>query len=214
MGCGRTRWGAPGCGWGEGIVGLCAATIEVLNLPDAQMHPAFVYRPETGEERFASLLAVPVRRRGHTMGVLVVQNRSPRRYAADEVDVVETVAMLLAEALAAAGAGNVVEDGLAATLPRVFEAVALSTGLAIGPVVGSSLQAGPRRFLSQDPALEQKRLERGLVAMRRDLDHLIEQGIPDGISSEESREVLEATRLVAARTRAGSAGSRRRSAAG
>ena len=68
---------------GEGLVGLSAATGHPLNLPDAQMHPAFVYRPETGEEAFASLLAVPVRRGGHTMGVRVVQNRSPRRYAPD-----------------------------------------------------------------------------------------------------------------------------------
>ena len=47
---------------GEGIVGLCAATGQVMNLADAQNHPAFVYRPETGEEPYASLLAVPVRR--------------------------------------------------------------------------------------------------------------------------------------------------------
>ncbi len=86
---------------GEGIVGIAAATGQVQNLPDAQKHPAFAYRPETGEEPFASLLAVPVRRAGHTMGVVVVQNRTPRRYGADEVDVMETVAMLLAEALAA-----------------------------------------------------------------------------------------------------------------
>ncbi len=30
---------------GEGLVGVCAATGSVLNLPDAQNHPAFVYRP-------------------------------------------------------------------------------------------------------------------------------------------------------------------------
>ena len=180
---------------GEGLVGLSAATGGVLNLPDAQMHPSFAYRPETGEEVFASLLAVPVRRGGHTMGVLVVQNRSPRRYAADEVDVVETVAMLLGEALTAAGAADVLDEGLGATLPRQYDAVPLAPGLAIGPAVGSNLQLGPRRFLSQDPAAEQARLERGLVAMRRDLDRLIERGMPDGA---ESREILEATRLVAA----------------
>ena len=44
---------------GEGIIGLCAATASVMNLPDAQNHPAFAYRPETGEEPFASMLAVP-----------------------------------------------------------------------------------------------------------------------------------------------------------
>src|SRR5690348_8668948 len=86
---------------GEGIVGLCAATAQVMNLPDAQNHPAFAYRPETGEEPFASMLAVPVRRAGRTMGVVAVQNRNPRRYAEDEVEELETVAMLLAEVLAA-----------------------------------------------------------------------------------------------------------------
>ncbi len=180
---------------GEGIVGITAATGQIQNLPDAQMHPAFAYRPETGEEPFASLLAVPVRRAGHTMGVVVVQNRSPRRYGLDEVDALETVAMLLAEALASAGLAAVSEDALGATLPRQFEAASLAPGLAVGPVVAAGLNAGPKRFLAQDPAEEQARLDRALVTMRRDLDRLIEHGMPDG---DESREVMEATRLVAA----------------
>ena len=62
---------------GEGIVGLCAAQGAVMNLPDAQNHPAFAYRPETGEEPFASMLAVPVRRSGRVLGVLAVQCRTP-----------------------------------------------------------------------------------------------------------------------------------------
>ena len=64
---------------GEGIVGLCAASGQVMNLPDAQNHPAFAYRAETGEEPFASMLAVPVRRAGRTPGGLTVQNRAVRR---------------------------------------------------------------------------------------------------------------------------------------
>ena len=44
-----------------------------MNLPDAQNHPGFAYRPETGEEPFASMLAVPVRRSGRVLGVLAVQ---------------------------------------------------------------------------------------------------------------------------------------------
>ena len=83
-----------------------------MNLPDAQNHPAFAYRPETGEEPFASMLAVPVRRAGRTLGVLAVQNRAPRRYDDDEVEALETVAMLLAEMLAAAGAADGADEGL------------------------------------------------------------------------------------------------------
>ena len=34
----------------EGLVGLISTTAEPLALTDAQAHPAFSYRPETGEE--------------------------------------------------------------------------------------------------------------------------------------------------------------------
>ncbi len=53
------------------------------------------------------MLAVPVRRSGRVLGVLAVQNRTPRHFTGQEVDELETVAMLLAEMLPAAGA----EDG-------------------------------------------------------------------------------------------------------
>ncbi|MGH7210431.1 MAG: GAF domain-containing protein, partial [Acetobacteraceae bacterium] len=106
---------------GEGIIGLVAATGEPLNLPDAQNHPAFAYRPDTGEEPYAALLAVPVRRAGRNVGVLAVQNRSPRLYAEDEVELLQTVAMLLAELLVASGATDGAEEGVGATVPRQFE---------------------------------------------------------------------------------------------
>src|ERR1700760_3329160 len=106
---------------GEGIVGLCAATGAVMNLPDAQNHPSFAYRPETGEEPFASMLAVPVRRAGRTLGVVAAQNRNPRSYSEEEVDELETVAMLLAEVLSTTGASDGgAEEGVGATVPRVF----------------------------------------------------------------------------------------------
>src|SRR5690606_354436 len=37
---------------GEGLVGLIAAQARPLALDDAQSHPNFAYRPETGEEVF------------------------------------------------------------------------------------------------------------------------------------------------------------------
>ncbi len=44
---------------GEGLVGLIAATAEPLSLSaDAQSHPAFSYRPETGEEVYHAFLGV------------------------------------------------------------------------------------------------------------------------------------------------------------
>ncbi|MDE2517368.1 MAG: GAF domain-containing protein [Rhodospirillales bacterium] len=185
---------------GEGIVGLCAATAQILNLPDAQNHPAFAYRPETGEEPYASMIAVPVRRAGRTLGVLAAQNRTPRRYSEDEVEVLETVAMLLAEILSATGAADGAEEGVGATVPRVFSGIALAPGIAIGPVVLHGVRPVARRLLAEDPAAERARLHAAAEHMQRGLDQLLADGLPNGAEDTASREVLEAYRLVAADT--------------
>ena len=85
---------------GEGLVGLIASSAEPMALSDAQHHPAFSYRPETGEEIYQSFLGVPVLRGGATIGVLVVQNRARRAYSEEEVEALQTTAMLLAEMIA------------------------------------------------------------------------------------------------------------------
>jgi phosphotransferase system, enzyme I, PtsP len=186
---------------GEGIVGLCAATAQVMNLPDAQNHPAFAYRPETDEEQFAAMLAVPVRRAGHTLGVVTVQNRNPRLYAADEVEELETVAMLLAEVLAAGGASDGSQEGVGGTVPRFFAGATLVAGIAIGPVVMHGSHRRPFRLLADNPEKELVRLHDAAHRMQQGLDELI-SGVPDGLAAgvdgSASREVLDAYRLVAA----------------
>jgi phosphotransferase system enzyme I (PtsP) len=182
---------------GEGIVGLCAATGKVMNLPDAQNHPAFAYRPETGEEPFASMLAVPVRRGGHTLGVVAVQNRNPRGYSDEEVDELETVAMLLAEVLASLGAADGAEEGVAATVPRVFSGSSLVPGIAIGPIVLHGVHSRPSRLLADDPDAELTRLQDASRRMQQGLDELF-SGVPEGAAGTASREVLAAYRLIAA----------------
>src|SRR5271165_5422286 len=157
---------------GEGIVGLCAATGTVMNLPDAQNHPAFAYRPETGEEPFASLLAVPVRRSGRTLGVLVVQNRTPRNFTEPEVDDLETVAMLLAEMLSGSGATDGSPEGLGATVPRLFAGTSLMSGIAVGTVVLLRATRPIVTLLADDPRAEQLRLDQAVDRMQRGLDDL------------------------------------------
>ena len=44
----------------EGLVGRAAELGVTVNEPEASSHPAFSYRPETGEEIYHSLLAVPI----------------------------------------------------------------------------------------------------------------------------------------------------------
>ncbi len=187
---------------GEGIVGLVAATGEALNLPDAQNHPAFAYRGETGEDLFASMLAVPLRRAGRMLGVIAVQNRNPRRYEPGEVEDLETVAMLLAEMIAA---GVETPADLPAVMPNAFAASPLAPGLALGPAVLHGPAAPPATTLADDPEAERARLREAIAAMRQGLDALLDNGLgvapaPEAQSPElaASREVMEAYRLAAA----------------
>ena len=93
-------------GLGEGLVGTIAEEGRILNLAEASTHPAFVYRPETGEEHFHSFAGVPIIRRENAIGVLIVQHADPRCYEKVEIEALQTVAMVLSELLASARLDN------------------------------------------------------------------------------------------------------------
>src|SRR4028118_2262450 len=66
---------------GEGLVGTIARDVSILNLAEADQHPEFSYRPETGEETFHSFAGVPIIRKERAAGVLAAQRADPRRSA-------------------------------------------------------------------------------------------------------------------------------------
>ena len=121
---------------GEGLVGRCAELAVPINEPDAQNHPAFSYRPETGEEIYHSFLAVPILRGGDVLGVLTIQNKTHKEYSDEDVEVLQTTAMVLAEHLvsgAVAGVNTGAEFSRA--VGHVVRGQPLSEGLALGHVV-------------------------------------------------------------------------------
>src|SRR5437763_16332597 len=87
---------------GEGLVGTIAAEGRVLNLAEAAEHPAFLYKPETGEERYHSFAGVPIVRLESAIGVLAGQHADPRCYEDVEIEALQTVAMVLSEMIAGA----------------------------------------------------------------------------------------------------------------
>src|SRR5258708_460117 len=102
----------------EGLVGLVASEANPINLSDAQNHPAFSYRAETGEEIYHSFLGVPILRAGNTLGVLVVQNRARRTYTEEEEEALQTTAMVLAEMIASGELSAIAKPGTPDPAPR------------------------------------------------------------------------------------------------
>ena len=182
---------------GEGLVGLIAATAEPLALSDAQNHPAFSYKPETGEEIYHSFLGVPVLRGGATLGVLVVQNRARRTYSEEEIEALQTTAMLLAEMIASGQLQAIAGQGAAIAVRRPISLTGapIADGLGLGHVVLHQPRVVVAKIVADDVALELDRLETAIDAMRASVDDLIDRS-DDGAAGEH-REVLEAFRMIA-----------------
>ena len=179
----------------EGLVGLVAGEANPINLSDAQAHPAFSYRPETGEEIYHSFLGVPILRAGNTLGVLVVQNRARRTYTEEEEEALQTTAMVLAEMIASGELSSLARPGAepAARHSMHFIGTSLSDGIALGHVVLHEPRVVITSVIADDVPHELKRLDAAIATLRADLDRLVEhRDVADG---GEHRDVLEAYRM-------------------
>ena len=186
---------------GEGLVGEIAARARPLALADARSHPLFAFRPETGEEIYASLMGVPILRGGRVLGVLVVQNRTQRNYTEEEVETLETIAMVLAELIAGGdvvGADAAVSEFEANWASRRLEGVVMCAGLGAGNAVLHRHGARVTRLVADDPGDERERLRSAIEALWGSLDAILDR--PDIAQGTEHRDVLE-TYLMIARDR-------------
>ncbi len=186
-------------GFGEGLVGLAAQRGEAVATEHASQDPNFRYFPETGEERFESLLAAPLIVQGVTIGVLVIQTAEPRHFEPADVGLLQTCAQLLApvvtnaQLLALAGdteesrsasVSEIVEHGImhgpsgARSEHNVeLEGIPTSRGIAIGPVYRletpldlTNLDYSP----SDDTEQETQDLREALAEARREIDGMRE----------------------------------------
>ena len=181
---------------GEGLVGVVADEAEPVNLSDAQSHPAFSYKPETGEEIYHSFLGVPILRAGNTLGVLVVQNKSHRTYSDEEIEALQTTAMVIAEMIASGELAGVGEGFEPATRrPAHATGLALSEGIGLGHVVLHEPRVVVKKLIAEDSAAELNRLETALTGLRASIDVMIDEG--DFARTGEHRDVLEAFRMFA-----------------
>ena len=183
---------------GEGLIGVIAQRARSLALSDAQSHPAFAYRPETGEEIYHSLAGVPIIRAGRVIGVLAVQNRTRRQYTGEEIETLETIAMVTAEMIASAEVigeeDRAALDGVALS-PVSIDGLRLNGGLAMGHAVRHERRLRIEKLVAENTDEEKRRLERALAEMYGAIDQMLEaDGVAEG---GEHRDILEAYRMFA-----------------
>lgn len=92
VGLGRLRLG-------EGLTGWAAQTGQPAASANAPADPRFKYVPGTGENRFRSLLAVPLATAGKTVGAINVQTRDRHEYTEDQIELLSIIADMASGAL-------------------------------------------------------------------------------------------------------------------
>ncbi len=183
---------------GEGLIGEIAAKGRPVALADAQSHPNYVFRPETGEESFRSLAGVPILHGGRVVGVLAVQTVEARQYTDEEIEALQTVAMVLAELVAGGGLVGPDEhsstEGIAAVSVRM-EGARINAGLAMGLAVMHKHRFLIRRMVAEDIRFEHDRLRTAVAEMHGAIDNMFRSsGLAD---SGPSRDILETYRMIA-----------------
>ena len=182
---------------GEGLTGTIAANIETLNLAEAKAHPDFLYRPETGEDKFHSFAGVPIVYRERAVGVLCVQHVDPRRYEDVEIEALQTTAMVLSELIANAELVDEETRGLsdAQTGMQTITGLTLVKGLALGQAVYHQPRVTIDQVMADDIEAERQRVYRAFDKMREQIDNMANQA-EFGIGGEHE-EVLQTYKMFA-----------------
>ncbi|NVD44973.1 phosphoenolpyruvate--protein phosphotransferase [Qipengyuania atrilutea] len=183
---------------GEGLTGTIADRMEMLNLAEARSHPNFLYRPETGEEKYHSFAGVPIVYRERVVGVLCVQHTDPRRYEDVEIEALQTTAMVLSELIAH---NELVDEETALGLdkretgPEMISGLTLVKGLAAGRAVYHQPRVEIVQVVAEDTEAERQRVYRAFDRMREQIDAMASQ-IEFGKGGEHE-EVLETYKMFA-----------------
>ncbi len=183
-------------GLGEGLVGTIAQNVETLNLDEAAAHPAFLYKPETGEESFHSFAGVPIVRSENAVGVVSVQHADPRRYDDVEIEALQTVAMVLSELIANA---EMIDDlalgGAFDESTAILSGQPLVSGMASGQAIFHQPHVRVEHVMAQDIEAERQRVYSAFDKMREQIDDMARQA-DFGVGTEHE-EILETYKMFA-----------------
>ena len=180
---------------GQGLVGTIADEGRILNLAEATTHPEFVYRPETGEERYHSFAGVPIVRLESPIGVLCVQHAEPRRYDDVEIEALQTVAMAVSEMIAAARLVDGSRAGTAHKGPLRLSGLRLVAGMAKGYAVFHQPRVVIEHTVAEDVEAERTRVYSAFRRMREQIDTMTREA--EFGATGEHAEILETYRMFA-----------------
>lgn len=120
----------------KGLIGLIGEREEPLNIDDATQHPRYFHVAEAKEEAYRAFMGTPIIYHRQVLGVLIVQQREPRRYdEAEEAFLVTLATQLAAHISHAESTGSlsaILEGNTKARPEQIYTGVPGAPGIGIG----------------------------------------------------------------------------------
>lgn len=158
---------------GEGLVGDVAEHNRSLSVADAWKHPKFSYKPDMGEENYKSFVGVPLVRWSKAIGVLTLQSKQAKEYSQLEIEILETVAMVLSETAASEEMSEYKNELIkerGENNKERHKGISLSKGYGMGNAVVHRRRQAVNKIFAEDKEKELHKLEAAHTRMNRDLD--------------------------------------------
>jgi phosphotransferase system enzyme I (PtsP) len=161
-------------GFGKGLIGMVADSTTAVNLADVPEELDKGFIRQAGAGRFHGFLGVPITHRGTALGVLVVRQRTVRRFEDADAAFLTTLAAQLGGAIAYARASGDLCTICGPDSPQVgrFDGLAGAPGIAVGTGVAvyppADLSAVPDRP-AVDPAREERRFRDAVAYVQREV---------------------------------------------
>ena len=179
---------------GEGLIGEIALQKKTLIFEDAWHHPSFVFKPETGEKLFNTMMGTPILKGNRLMGVLAVQTEKSRTYTEDEADLLETVAMLISQLLTSVDFKTEQNTSVQTQkdIRARLEGDRLHSGMALGHAFVHSRTAHIDDLISnKSESVEVDKLNRALKKMEKALNEMLS----NPVLSDENADIFETYRM-------------------
>lgn len=182
---------------GVGVIGMIAKAGAPLAVSDLGAYPAFQKNPHLPLDNPSSFLGVPLMRGGKSIGVLALKSKNQRVYSTDDLDLMQTIAILLSEWIVIHDGGydRHQQNGFDEPRPMVtFHGLSLSPGTALGRAVLHHPQLSIHQLLTDDTGLEKKRFEKALHQTQESIQCMINE-LP--ALSSDRRGILETYQMFA-----------------
>lgn len=175
----------------KGLIGLVGEREEPINIDDATEHPRFLHVAEVKEEVYRAFLGVPIIFHRQVLGILIVQQREPRKYDESEEAFLVTLGTQLASIISHAKHTGALQELIEVSKKKnhelVYTGIAGAAGVAmgVGVVVHAPLDlATVPDHVPDSVDKEIERLHNAFESVKKDL-HLLSERFYSTLPNEE-----------------------------